>query len=84
MLIFYIYLISTMLSRNYLLIAFFIITAHRMCISTMLECMHLCFYIVHVQSVDKNIFGHGIKLHTVLLYIDSIFTIQNFTSSKND
>ena len=53
-----------MLSRNninYLLIAFFIITAHRMCISTMLECMHLCFYIVHVQSVDKNIFGHGIK-----------------------
>ena len=44
-----------------------------MCISTMLQCMHLCIYIVHVQGVDQNIFRYGIKLpvHTVVLYIDS-------------
>ena len=52
-----------------------IITAHRMCISTMLQCMHLCIYIVHVQGVDQKYFL--IKLPTVLLYIDSIFTKQN-------
>ena len=32
----------------------------------------------------KNIFGHGMKLHTVELCIDSILTIQDFTSSKTD
>ena len=31
-----------------------------MCINTMLQCMHLCIYIVHVQGVD--IFGHGKKI----------------------
>ena len=53
----------------------------------------LCFFKSRLQSVFtlymfkvliKNIFGHGIKLHTVLLYIVSIFTIQDFTSSKTD
>ena len=61
-----------------------IITAHRRCISTMRQCMYLCIYIVHVQGVDQNNFGHEIKLHTVLLYIDSIFTIQGFTFSQTD
>ena len=55
-----------------------------MCFSTMVQFMHLCIYIVHVQGVDKNILGHGIKSHTVLLYIDSIFSMQDFTSSKTD
>ena len=60
-----------------------------MCISTLLQCVHLCIYILHVQGVDckvliKNIFGHGIKLHTVLLYIDSIFTKQDYITFKND
>ena len=32
-----------------------IITAHRMCISTMLQCMHLCIYIVHLQGVDNTL-----------------------------
>ena len=44
----------------------------------------LCIYIVHVQGVDQKYFGHVIKLHTFLLYIDSIFTIQDFTSLKTD
>ena len=61
-----------------------IITAHRMCINAMLQCMFLYIYIVHVHAVDQNIFGHGVKLHTVLLYIDSIFTIQDFTSSNTE
>ena len=52
-----------------------IITAYRMCISNILQCIHLCTYILHVQGVDQNIFEYGIKLDTVLLYIDSIFTI---------
>ena len=30
----------------------------------------------------KNIFGHEIKLLTILLYRDSIFTIQDFAFSK--
>ena len=33
-----------------------IVTAHRMRISTMLQCMHLCIYIVHLQGVDKKYF----------------------------
>ena len=53
-----------------------------MCISTMLQCKHLCIYIVHVRGVDQNIFGHGIKLHTFLQYTESIFTIQDFAFSK--
>ena len=55
-----------------------------MCINAMLQCMFLYIYIVHVHAVDQNIFGHGVKLHTVLLYIDSIFTIQDFTSSNTE
>ena len=43
-----------------------------MCISKMLQCMYEFINIVHVQGVDQDIFGHGIKLHAVLLYIDSI------------
>ena len=42
--------------RKYKKIRILIITAHRMCIITMLECMHLCIYIVHVQGVDKKHF----------------------------
>ena len=53
-----------------------------MCISTMQQYMNLCIYILHVQGVDKNIFRHDIKLHTVLLYNDLLFTIQDITSSK--
>ena len=30
----------------------------------MLQCMHLCIYIVHVQDVDQKYFWAGIKLHT--------------------
>ena len=55
-----------------------------MCINAMLQCMFLYIYIVHVHGVDQNIFGHGVKLHNVLLYIDSIFTIQDFTSSNTE
>ena len=32
----------------------------------------------------QNIFGHVIIFHTALQYIDSIFTIQDFISSKTD
>ena len=61
------------------------ITEHRMCISTMLQCIHLCVYIVHVQGVDQKYFlDMEKKFHPVLLYIDSILTIQDFTFSKTD
>ena len=33
-----------------------IITAHRVCISTMLQCMPLCVYIVHGEGVDQKYF----------------------------
>ena len=33
-----------------------IIAAHRMCISTVLQCMHLCIYIVYVQGVVQKYF----------------------------
>ena len=29
-----------------------IIASHRMCISAMLQCMHLCIYFVYVKDVD--------------------------------
>ena len=61
-----------------------IITSRRMCISTMLQCIHLCITLYICKVLIKNIFGGGLKLHTVLLYVDSIFTIQDFTSSKTD
>ena len=47
---------------------------YRICISTVLQCMHLCIYIVYVQGVDQSIFGHRIELLTVLLYI--VFNIH--------
>ena len=31
-----------------------IIATHRKCISTMLQCMHLCIYIVYMQGVNKK------------------------------
>ena len=46
--------------------------------------MPLCIYIVHGEGVAEKYFGHEIKLHTVLLYIDSIFTTQDSISSKTD
>ena len=52
------------------------------CISTILQCIHLCINIVYMQGVDKKI-GHGIKLLTILLYRDSILTIQDIAFSKN-
>ena len=61
-----------------------VIAEHRLCISTLLHCTQLCIYIVYVQGADKNIFGHEIKLLTILLCGDSIFTIQDFAFSKND
>ena len=62
-----------------------IITAPRMCVSTMLQCMHLCIYIVHVQGVVQKYFWTWNKIaHCSAIYIDSKFTIQDFISSKSD
>ena len=33
-----------------------------MCISIMLQCMHLCIYIVHVQGVDQKYFWTWYKI----------------------
>ena len=33
-----------------------IINAHRMSISNMLQCMHLCIFILHVPGVDQKYF----------------------------
>ena len=46
-----------------------IFTAHRMCISTMLQCMHLWIYIVHVHGVDQKYFWTLNKItHCSALY----------------
>ena len=46
-----------------------IITAHRMCITTMLQCMHLSIYIVHVQGVVQNYFWTCTKItHCSAIY----------------
>ena len=42
------------------------------------------FAYVYCKVLINNILGHGIKVYTVLLYIDSIFIIQDFTFSKTD
>ena len=55
-----------------------------MFVSTMQHCMHLCIYMSMCKVLIKNIFGHGIELLAILLYGDSIFTIQDFAFSKND
>ena len=39
-----------------------IITSRRMCISTMLQCMQLCIYIVHMQGVDQKYFWRWNKI----------------------
>ena len=47
-----------------------IITAHRMCISTMLQCMHLMnLHIVHVQGFDQKYFWTWNKIsHCSAIY----------------
>lgn len=67
-----------------------------MCISTILYTVYV-FENLHYRCADqKQNIEHEIKLHTVLLHvsftdllilhtcIDSIFTAQDFTFSKND
>ena len=44
-------------------------------------CICVCTLYI-CKLLIRNIFGHGMESHTILLYIDSIFTLQNFTSSK--
>ena len=47
-----------------------IITAHRLCIRTVLQCMHLCIYIVYVQGVVFNI--HYIRLRILKQWLKQI------------
>ena len=48
------------------------ITARRICISTISQCMCICEFQLY-KVLMKNIFEHGIKLHNTLLQIQ----IQN-------
>ena len=61
------------------------ITAHRMCISTIRQCMYLLIYIVHIQGADQKYFWtwHNITCCSAI-YIDSIFIIQDVIFLKND